>query len=496
MIYNVSLWKTGKKALLAFGLGLIGAAAFAPWFCRPALLIALAGLMFLLNGAVSRKQSALIGFSFGFGIGTVSLAWISNALLVDGGTFALLIPVVISGMGLLMGVFFMMPALLAYQARPGMARWLAFAAGMVLFEWIRSWFLTGFPWNLIGSIWTNCPPLMQFAAVFGVYGLSGLTILTFTAPGLLPAKKPLILSVILTACIYGGGWLRLYQAIPENVFGVNLRLVQPNIAQTLKWNAQKAADNMDQLIRLSHADNGNITHVIWPESAVPYLLEINTGERMRLMSAVRQGGTLITGALRVVNQEKRQLANSIFLINDLADITGYADKSHLVPFGEYVPLRGILPFDKIVPINSDFIAGNGPQTHHIPKAPPASLLVCYEIIFPHAVTETKYRPEWIVNVTNDGWYGNSAGPHQHLGMAQLRAVEEGLPVIRAANTGISAVIDPYGRILKSLPYDRAGILDSPLPRALSKTIYAAYGNYPLLILCFLCLLIVTFRRKK
>lgn len=488
---------TGIKALICLLAGMVGAYAFAPWFVWPALLVALTLLMIFLNAATSKKQIVLFGFSFGFGMGIVSLAWVSNALLIDNGAFAVFIPLVLLGLGCFMGIFFMIPALLSYFVQAGVKRWLAFVCWFVLFEWVRSWFLTGFPWNLIGSIWTNYPVLIQFASVMGVYGLSLMTLLLFTAPALLPHKKPLSISLALVAFIIGGSLIRLYQAIPEDVFGVQLRLVQPNIEQTLKWNPQRAEENMSTLIQLSRENNAKISHVIWPESAVPYLLELNPDERLRLMGAVRQNGTLITGAMRVVNQEKRQLANSIFVIDDMANITGYADKSHLVPFGEYVPLRGILPFDKVVPISSDFVAGNGPTTRHVPKAPPASMLVCYEIIFPRAVvSNTPQRPDWIINVTNDGWYGNSAGPYQHLGMAQLRAVEEGVPVVRVANTGISAVISPYGELLHTLALNQRGVLDSSLPRAIGKTFYATFGNIPLFILCGLGILWTLRKCKK
>ena len=488
---------TGLKTLFCLFMGMLGAYAFAPWFIWPTLLLALTFLMLFLNTATSLKQIALFGFAFGFGIGLVSLSWITNALLIDNGNFALLIPLVLAGLGFFMGLFFMLPALLSYFAPSGTKRWIAFTCWLVLFEWIRSWFLTGFPWNLIGSIWTNTPVLLQFAAVMGVYGLSFITILTLTAPALLPRFKPVGICLLIIGLLGIGGWIRLYQATPEDVFGVYLRLVQPNIKQTLKWNPQQAEENLSTLIQLSRENNEKISHVIWPESAVPYLLEINTSERLRLMGAVRQNATLITGALRIINQEKKQLANSIFIIDDMANITGYADKSHLVPFGEYVPLRGLLPFDKIVPIQSDFIAGEGPTTRHIPKAPPASMLVCYEIIFPHAVVSYQpQRPDWIINVTNDGWYGNSAGPYQHLGMAQLRAVEEGLPVVRVANTGISAIISPYGELLKTLDLNQQGVLDTPLPRAINKTIYATLGNIPLLVLCLIGILFTKRYRKK
>ncbi len=484
------------RSVLSFILGLLSALAFAPWFLWGFLLLGLSGLVFLLRECRVR-QGACIGFCFGLGQGIVSLAWVTNALLIDNGTFAVFVPIALLGLGLFMGVFCMFPSALCCFASQGIRRWLSFCCWFVVFEWIRSWFLTGFPWNFIGSVWTDTVPLLQFASLFGVYGLSLLTLLTFTSLALLPNKKPFVYMLLVSVCIYWGGSLRLYQAVQEDVIGVQLRLVQPNIEQTLKWNPQKRMDIVSKLIALSKKNNGSITHVIWPETAVPYLLEIQPDEREILMSAIRDGGTLITGGLRVVNREKKQLANSVFLLNHMTDIVGYADKSHLVPFGEYVPMRGILPLEKVVPIESDFVAGNGPKTTFVPKAPPASLLVCYEIIFPRAVIDDKQRPEWIVNVTNDGWYGVSAGPYQHLGMAQLRAVEEGLPVVRVANTGISAVISPYGETLKMLPLGTEGIIDSSLPRPIQKTMYASWGNIPLLIFCLLgILLTIRFPMKK
>ncbi len=491
--HPLPFWKT---SFVLFLCGLISFLGFAPYFCFPICLMTFAGLMYVLNQCDSKKHSFFYAFFFGAGLGITSLSWICQALMIDGGKFAFLIPVSLIGFGIFMGLFFACPALCASFTKKGVWRWLAFCCWFVLFEWIRSWFLTGFPWNLIGSIWTNYPVVLQSASIFGVYGLSLITLLFFTSFALLPYKKPLIICSIICLCLISGGAIRLYQHISENVIGVHLRIVQPNIPQTLKWNVQKAEENIDTLIRLSANHNDNITHVIWPESAIPYRIE--TVADLRLMSAVRQGATLITGGLRVVNREQKMLANSVFLINDMASVVGYADKSHLVPFGEYVPLRDVLPISKIVPISADFVSGQGIKTTTIPKAPPASLLVCYEIIFPGEVTDNnkKRRPQWIVNVTNDGWYGDSAGPHQHLGMAQMRAVEEGLPVIRSANTGISAVISPYGEILKQLPLNTQGIIDSELPRAAEQTIYGHYGNKPLLAFLIIAILFCCTQRNK
>lgn len=484
-----------KKNLLLFILGLTSAFSFAPYFMLPLLIIGLSVLMYFINTTITRKQLCSFAFIFGFGQGIMSLSWIVNALLIDK-AFIIFIPLVLLGIGSFLGLFFLLPTIFASFAKQGVPRWLAFGGWFTLFEWIRSWFLTGFPWNLIGYIWTNYPPMAQIASFFGVYGLSLITILTFSSFSFWPQKKLIYTSLITLIVCYTVGSLRIYKDPHDFVWGVKLRLVQPNIAQTLKWDPQKAEENFSTLLRLSYSNNTEITHVIWPESAIPFLLEKNETVRLRLMSAVRQGATLITGALRIVDISQKQLANSIFIIDDLANIQGYYDKSHLVPFGEYIPLRGILPLNKIVPINSDFIQGNGPITMQIPKAPTASPLVCYEAIFPHTIVDQQKRPDWILNVTNDAWYGLSAGPYQHLAITQMRAIEEGLPFIRATNNGISAIINPYGEIIASLPLNRQGVLDSSLPKSLPKTIYARFGNSIPLGLAFICVLLAFLQKNK
>ncbi len=488
-----TLW--GQSFLLLF-LGILSAFAFAPYFIFPTLLIGLAYLFHKMNTAPTKKQAVWFAFVFGFGLGGCSLSWISHALMVDDGQFAKLIPLAIAGMGLLFGVFYALPAWCAAFFQRGYPRLFAWVGFFIIFEWVRSWFLTGFPWNLLGAVWTQYPPMMQSAAVWGVYGLSGATLLMFSLPAFWPRMRPVIATVLIGIILYGAGAFRLYEAVPQNVWGVTVRMVQPNIPQTLKWNPHHAQAAISTLINLSRENNENITHVIWPETAIPFLPDIHTADRIRLMSAVRQGGTLIAGALRGANPTKRQVANSIFIFDDLSEIKGFYDKSHLVPFGEYVPLRGILPIEKIVPIGSDLVAGNGPRTVPIPKAPPASLLVCYEIIFPHAIVDKAKRPEWIINVTNDAWYGISAGPYQHLGITQLRAVEEGLPIARATNNGISAMIDPYGRILASQPLGERAVLDTPLPRPAAKTLYSAAGNTVPLTLATMLILISIRKRKN
>jgi len=484
-----------QKCVTLLVLGGVSAFAMAPYYIVPFLVLGLSVLFFAINSAQKAKYAGIYGASFGFGFGVISMGWLANALMIDAGTFAWAIPLCWLGMGLLFGVFYAFPAFLAGLYPSGSRRFFAFAGWFVVFEWVRSWILTGFPWNLIGSVWGWNLPILQSVSVWGIYGLSFITVLTLSSGAFWPKKRPIVWAMGILVLIWVCGQWRLYAATDDKVWGVNLRLVQPNIPQTLKWDSTAADENYSKLLRLSRENNNDITHVIWPEAAVSFLPDLDEDERIRMMGAVRQGGTLIAGALRGADKVKKQLANSIFILNDLADIVGYYDKSHLVPFGEYVPFRDILPLDKIVPIGGDLVAGQGIKTLPVPKAPPAGFLVCYEAIFSGQVVESERRPAWLINVSNDAWYGLSAGPYQHFDMAKLRAIEEGLPLVRVANNGISAVVDGYGRVWASLDLGQEGVVDSALPKALPATIYAKTGPWPILALV-VCFILFCVKRRK
>ena len=482
-----------KKIGLTFLLGALTTLGFAPYFFWPVVLGCVAALFYFVNKA-HLKESFTLGFSFGAGLGAVSMHWLTTALMIDGGQFALFCPFVWIGFGIFFGVFWAIPSTIAHFYPAGIRRWLAFTGAYVFFEWVRSWIFTGFPWNPLGNIWDyTC--VLQIASVVGVYGLSGITLLTFTSFGLGIKKKLPWVMVGIFVTLMGLGTLRLMDSDNQNVWGTHLRIVQPNIPQTLKWNAQKAQENTEKIITLSRMNSDKITHVLWPETAVPYTLNIEVDERLNLMRALPQGSILITGAMKEVDPTYHTVANSIYIMDDLMDIHGIYDKTHLVPFGEYMPLRNILPIQKIVPISADIVAGKSVKTTSILNTLPASLLVCYEVIFSGQVVDKENRPAWIFNATNDGWYGLSDGPYQHLAMARIRAVEEGLPLVRAANTGVSAIIDPYGRILKSLPLGTEGIIDGDLPMALPPTLYSKGGVWiPVGLAIFL--LVATIKKKN
>ena len=265
--------------------------------------------------------------------------------------------------------------------------------------------------------------------------------------------------------------------------GVGLRLVQAGIPQREKWRRDLRNRNLLRHHELSTENRPDwVSHIIWPENAATFFLADDEPRRLALAQAVPRGGLLITGAPRRAVGPLR-IWNSAFAVDERGTVLAQYDKFHLVPFGEYAPFRKFLPVDKIAHGMTDYSAGSGPNTLHLPGLPPVSPLICYEVIFPGAVLDRADRPAWLLNLTNDAWYGKTAGPHQHMAISRVRAVEEGLPVVRAANTGISSVIDPYGRVLGSLPLDTTGTLDSRLPKPVKDpTAYGRYGDLPFLIL--------------
>ena len=475
--------------------GMASCLAFAPWFIFPVLWAGFA-ILSAKNNDATHKQSFANTFWFGAGLGVTGMNWLAYTMTLDGSDYTWLIPFIWLGFGLFFGLYYGLTAFFASFSRPGIPRWLAFAGWFGLFEWVRGWAFSGFPWNVVGNIWNNTLPILQTVSVVGVYGLGILTVLLFTTPYFGRRLKPTLWALLALGILYALGSWRLYDAKNEMVWGVHLRVVQPNIPCSLKWNPAQAQNNIRKMIRLSKENNDKVTHIIWPEAAFAFLVNYDHQDRANLMPAMRQGSVLITGAMRAVDSKAQTVANSLVVLDDLTNIRSFYDKAHLVPFGEYTPLRGILPLDKFVPFESDIIAGPGPHTIPIYKAAPAAPMVCYEAIFSGEVVDKTKRPEWLINVTNDGWYGNSAGPHHHFAMAQTRAVEEGLPLVRSANTGISAVVDGYGRIREKLDLGAEGVIDTDLPQALPPTIFSIYGNTVPLLLATLFILASFFKQKK
>lgn len=492
--------------LLALLCGVIAVPALPPYGYIFTLFIAFSGLIILLDRAKSAKRAFALGYAFGFGFFSVGLAWVSNALLTEGMGFAALAPLPPIGFGVWGGFFPAFTCLIAFYAAQGWRRLFAFAAAWGVFEWVRAWLFTGFPWNLIATVWTPYPEMLQTASIWGAYGLGMITVFAASLPSLFfnakGAKVLLPVAVFSLSCaaLWGYGACRLNDAPPlsDAIRGIKIRLVQPNIPQGQKWNKAQAEEMLMKHVHLSRKEGAEtLTHVIWPETATQFLLEQDEFARALAINALKPGAVLITGGLRAEKDPAPEnkdfplkVFNSILVFDDAGFLLSKYDKSHLVPFGEYAPLRSVFPFmRKFTPGAFDFSAGNGVETIEMKRQLPVGMLICYEVIFPAEVADKERRPYWLLNVTNDGWYGISAGPHQHFAAAQMRAVEEGIPLVRAANTGISGVIDAYGRTVAFLPLGEEGFLDAGLPRRTpAPTLYARFGNAVPLGLAVLLLL--------
>ncbi|MEA4837708.1 MAG: apolipoprotein N-acyltransferase [Rhodospirillaceae bacterium] len=470
----------------AAALGAAAALALPPVHALPVLLISFPGLLWLAGKASRSRGVFAIGWWWGFGHFSAGLYWIANALLVDPARFGWLIPFAVFGLAGVLAFFPAFAVLLACRAAPpGILRLLALAGGWALFEWVRSWLFTGFPWNLIATVWLPVLPVSQLAALVGPYGLGILTVAAAASPALLGlmGRRDIrafagIWLVVAIAAAWGAA--RIPEGPSPVAPGIVLRLVQGNIPQTLKWDpALRPRHLMDYVSLSTRPGLDGIRAVIWPETAVPYLIESDDAARAAVAEAAPPGGLVITGTTRArpIGQPPRQIWNSLVAVTTMGDIVAVYDKAHLVPFGEYVPFRGVIPLEKITVGALDFTPGEGLQTLDLPGLPPVSPTICYEDIFPGWVAPSSPRPSWLLNVTNDGWFGNSAGPYQHFAAARMRAIEEGLPMVRAANTGISGVIDPYGRVVGQIGLGERGVLDENLPLSLEKPpLFARYGD--------------------
>ncbi|HUZ72846.1 MAG TPA: apolipoprotein N-acyltransferase [Stellaceae bacterium] len=478
---------------LAIALGALAAVALPPFDFAPALIVSFSGLVWLEDGSANRRQSFALGWNFGFGFFVAGLYWIAAALLVDAARFWWLVPFAVLGVPAGLAIFTALALLLCHEicqrlGLGGAARILVLAACWAGAEWLRGHVLTGFPWNLIGYAWAGGFPggiaLLQSTAYVGIYGLSLLTVLAAALPARLGdltggRRAAPLAALLIVAALAGGGALRLAGDRDAMVPGLNLRLVQPSIPQSLKNDPAADAANFRRLLALT-ATPARVPPnlVIWPEAGAPPFLERNPAARREIAASIPPGAVALVGTVRTdpLPERPQHIWNSLEAIDSSGQMVAYYDKSHLVPFGEYVPLRGWLPINKITPGTIDFSAGDGPRTLTIKGIPPFSPLICYEAIFPGAVIDDAHRPDWLLNITNDAWYGFTSGPFQHLAIARTRAVEEGLPLVRDGNNGISAVFDANGRVLEHLDLDAIGVLDTRLPRALPPTLYEAIGD--------------------
>ncbi|HEX9360552.1 MAG TPA: apolipoprotein N-acyltransferase [Bradyrhizobium sp.] len=512
-------WKRAATALVA---GVVSSLAMAPFNAWPVLFLTFPVMVWLIDGAGGGRMhglpaAAMAGWWFGLGYFVPGLYWIGYAFLVDAPTFAWLMPFAVLGLPAYLALF---PAFGFGLARliwsKDGSRVIALAASLTASEWLRGHVLTGFPWNAFGYALTNPLALAQVASLIGLWGLTFLSVAIFASPAVLidgnsRGRRPWVAPVMaLLALVAMGifGAVRLSLQPTTTVANVKLRIMQPNLQQDVRFNYAAKAEVMRKYLTLSDRASGpqstgvrDASILIWPESAFPFFLTREADAMAQIDDLLPRGTILITGSVRAPDLPPgtriTRAYNSIYAIDHDGSVLSVYDKLHLVPFGEFLPFQDWmekLGFVQLTKVQGGFIPGTARRAMEIPNAPRALPLICYEAIFPDDVAARGDRPGWIINLTNDGWFGISTGPYQHLQQARLRAIEQGLPVVRAANTGISAVIDPVGRIVARLSLGVEGVLDSSLPAAIAPTIYARSGDIPTAMMLAAALIFVIRRR--
>ncbi len=513
-----------KLTLLAAGL--VSATGFAPLGLWPVTLIAIALLIALVNRAPNKRAAFGYGWLFGVGHFTLGLNWIAHAFDFQDAMPHWLGFIAVVLLSLYLAIYTGSAALLAFSARRSGSTsrgtlTLAFAAAWILTEYLRATWFTGFAWNPLAAVAVGLPAA-AYAKWTGTYGLSGVLVLVagwlwwFGAyvrdaisgkRGRDPAHIATVgfsVAVVFLLCL-GIPAIPLYDPRPLAVreVGPAIRIIQPNLSQAEQHDRNFDEKSVVRLEQLTGPPSRTPRLVLWPEAAVPYYLDEESWARYRLSKLLGPNDILLTGGTTLIYDKAGRLTaarNSLFAMNPTSDLIARYDKAHLVPYGEYLPLRPILSsigLSKLVQSDVDFVPGAGPGTLTLPGFGKAGVQICYEIIFSGQVIDAAHRPDFIFNPSTDAWFG-AWGPPQHLAQARLRAIEEGLPVIRATPTGISAVIDADGRLLAALPLNKPGVITSRLPPAKSPGLFARFGNtIPLMLALMLATLAIAprFRRR-
>ncbi len=505
------------RRLIALLGGACGALALAPVNFFPAFIIPMVLSVWLLDGSaggslfMSLWRAGEAGWWLGLGYFLAGLWWLGAAFLADGDRFAWALPLGVVGLPAFLAFF---PALgfvlarLLWSSSP--MRIFALAAALSFSEWLRGSILTGFPWNDFGMVLGGNLHMAQTASIWGLYGLTILSVLIFASPALFleGGKKTLPAAGVILLCLLGlFGAYRL--SAPERIVkGAHLRLIQPNVA-IVDFRADRKVELVEQYLSLSDRAtspdrNGiaDVTHLFWPESSFPFILT-EDGPALALLASRLQNAILLTGAARAVRDgRKAEYFNSIQVLAG-GEVKESYDKIHLVPFGEYLPFANVisrLGVTQFVAIPGGFNAGRSSRLLTAPGLPPLLPLICYESIFPNEIASRinaqALRPGAMLNVTNDGWFGMTSGPYQHFAQSRLRSIEQGLPLIRVANTGISAIVDPYGRTTAYAPLGVEAVIDGELPKALPPTLFSRFPFFFPLILWISALLAALNGRRK
>ncbi len=521
-----------NQYFIALILGSISASIFAPLYFFPLAILTFSGLFLLSNHCRNNKESFWIGWCFGFGQFVFGLYWISISLFVDIERFFWLLPFALFLIPAVLAIYIGLTLLLVnfIAKKFTIASWkkiLLLAVIWVFFEYLRSILFTGFPWNLVGYSFLFSESLSQSASAVGIYGLS-LIAITFYCSGalFLELRNPKIFGqeifkkkikfsldknsqpflgfvAVIIGLVWIVGFYRFNNYQPQLYPNATFRLVQPAVKQEDKWSPDYRYNAFLENIRLSHkAGFENVNYVVWSESAVPYIINPLTSYGLLgdIATAAPKDGFVIAGALRAKfkdnNRDLSNIWNTIFVINNKAQAVDYYDKNHLVPFGEYIPFANQFPFiSKITDGAVNFSSGDGFKTLKLnSKTPSFSPLVCYEAIFPDNIIDKANPPKFLLNLTNDAWFGSSSGPYQHFDMVKMRSIEYGMPTIRVANSGISGLINPVGKVIAAIPLNQKGVLDVMLMENLPQTIYMKFGN-KIVFWLSLIFLAIAFSRK-
>ena len=506
-----------KRAGAAFAAGAISALGLAPFNLFPVLFATLTILVWLMDatstdpahGGLARKSAFFrTGWWFGFGFFLAGLWWVGNAFLVEADQFAWMLPFAIVALPAGLAVFTgIATAVAGIFWRDGWGRLVVLSVCLAGSDMVRGTVLTGFPWNIFGYAAMPHPLLMQTSALVGSYGVGLLALMVFTLPATFATPLPargggwkvhawLCIAIAVAHPAYGAFVLHSYPR--EEATANRIRIVQPAIDQAMKWSPTSEAEVFRTLLDLSTrtGDRGETLPgtglLIWPESAFPFVLTERRDAISALAAMLPEGTKLVAGALRIEKPapgaSRERVFNSVFVIDANGEITGASDKTHLVPFGEYLPfepLMASLGIEQLTHLRGGFEAGTMRQLLDGGEAGRFLPLICYEAIFPGQAIPAGDRPDWLLNLTNDAWFGFSPGPFQHWQQARIRGVEEGLPMVRAANDGISSITDAQGRIVARLGLGERGILDATLPDVRYRTLYSQYGNLiPVCMLLF------------
>jgi len=506
-----------RRFLMLLVAGAIAGLSVPPFYILPALFLTMPIWVWALDGAERLPgwrrifgPAFTIGFAYGLGYFLVAFHWLGAAFFVDGGVMLVVMPFAILALAALIALFWGLASAIAHLFwSTGGWRIVTLATFLTMAEWARGHFFSGFPFDLLGYAFAANDEMAQLASVIGVYGLTALAALLSMTPALIwPADRrgmtqrlaPFFVSLVVIVAQIGFGHYRLANTTITQRTDMRMRIIQPMVLEHADWTEAKPADIITKLIDLSQTKTGpndpgmsTVTQLVWPESSLPFFLSDYPDALSRVAQILPANGILLTGAPRepfagiganTGDPDDRPAFNSLIAVNKQGEIIASYDKSHLVPFGEYLPfpqLFAALGLKQFVPGATGWQAGAGNRLMVLPNAPPFLALICYEAIFSGDLGRYTGDAQFILNITNDAWFDGSVGLAQHADHVKLRAVEEGLPLIRVANSGLTEVVDPLGRVTQSLPQEQEGLLDVVPAYRLNATVFTRFGYWPLLV---------------